>query len=198
MARNTKNLFTQGTQGAVGKEIVFKKINGKTFIAKYPDMTNVQYNNVQKGYQSIFSQAVDFATSILKDPGKLAEYENKIRNNKRTRGRSVYHYALQEFIAKHSKKIPKHVVKALLQQCLDQYILTDRQAVAIKYLISQSTLTNAIYQKLTDVSKPTATRDLQDLTKQGLIAMEGKGAGAKYKLVGIQPEPEDDDDDDEE
>ena len=198
MARNTQNLFTQGSQGAVGKQLVFKKINGKTFMTKYPDMTNVQYNNVQKGYQSIFSQAVASACSVLENPVQFAEYEKKIRNDKSKRGRSVYHYVLQEFIAKHSNKIPKHEVKALLQQCLDQYELTRRQAVAIKYLISQGTLTNAIYQRLTNVSKPTATRDLKELTNQGLIAMEGRGAGAKYKLVGIEPEPEDDDEEEDE
>ncbi len=183
MAQVDDNLFTDGTRGAVGKKVVYKRINGKTFIAKYPDMSDVEYNKTQIGYQDLFDKAVKYAQGVLKDPARKEAYEKKIRSLKRTRGTSVYHAAIKAYMAKYSRKVPKGEVNQALQNCIDKYKLTDPQIKAIKHLISQGKLTNAIYQKLNNVSKPTATRHLQELVKQGVITVQSKGAGAHYSFV---------------
>lgn len=70
-----------------------------------------------------------------------------------------------------------------LQKYLKTYTLTDRQAKGLKYLIAQGKLTNAVYQQLNEVSKATATRDLQDMIVQGAVIVHSRGAGAFYSLV---------------
>jgi len=187
MARSRNNLFTQGTQGAIGKQMVFKNVNGKTIVSKYPDMSQVEYTKEQLKYKAIFAKAVEYARKILKDPVQKAAYEQKIRNDKRKRGNSVYHIALKEFMAMHSRKVDKTTVEQTLRAYLQAYTLTDRQAEAIKYLIKQGKLTNSIYQRINEVSKPTATRDLQTLVQQGvIIASKVKGAGATYSLAPLE------------
>lgn len=81
--------------------------------------------------------------------------------------------------------MPKRELLNILRICKDVYKLTERQEKALKHLIAQKKLTNAIYQQLNNVSKATATRDLQDLVKQNAIAVHGHGAGANYSLVAI-------------
>lgn len=193
MARNSGNLFTSGNQGAVGKQVVFKKINGKTFTTKYPDMSGVVYNKTQKKYQNVFREAVKFAQLIKRDRAKFDEYSKKIRNNKKTRGTSVYSYAIQEFMKRHSRKLPKYEVDKLVGEITGKFTLTERQVKGIRQVVAQGTLTNSVYQRLNKVSKPTATRDLQNLVKMGILTCASKGAGAVYNLVGFAMPADDDD-----
>ncbi|MBO9572848.1 MAG: DeoR family transcriptional regulator, partial [Chitinophagaceae bacterium] len=104
--------------------------------------------------------------------------------------------AIYDFMKKFSKKVPKSEVLSMLQKCRQAYKLTDRQEKAIKHLIAQKNLTNAIFQQLTGVSKPTATRDLQNLVKQGAIILQSHGAGAHYSLVPFENEINEGDEDD--
>ena len=193
MARNSGNLFTSGNRGAVGKQVVFKEINGKTFATKYPDMSGVVYNKTQKKYQNVFKEAVKFARSIKADPAKVDEYHKKIHNNKKSRRTSVYSFAIQEFMKQHSSKVPKYEVQKLLREIAGKFSLTDRQVKGIRQVIAQGSLTNSTYQRLNNISKPTATRDLQALVKMGILSCASKGAGALYSLVGFAI-PNDDDD----
>jgi len=44
-------------------------------------------------------------------------------------------------------------------------------------------ITNSKYQKIMEVSKPTVTRDLQELEAKGLVINKGtKGSSSKYEL----------------
>ena len=183
MARVTNNMLTHGAQGGVGKQFVYKGINGKNFIGKYPDMSQVVYNDAQKEYQNLFGRAAAYASAVTSDPVRTAAYEKLIRADKRKRGTSVYHAALKAFMTKHSHKKAAGLLQRILQQYLGTYPLGTPHAKAIEYLISQGKLSNAIYQQLNRVSKATATRHLQDLVKQGIIRIQGKGAGAIYALV---------------
>lgn len=190
MARVKNNILTTGARGAVGKQVVYKEINGENFIGKYPDMSQVVYNDVQKEYQNLFGQAAVYASAVIKDPIRSAAYEKLIRADKRKRGMSVYHAALQAFMAKYSHKVDTGLLQQILQQYLGTYTLNMHQAKALEYLLAQGKLSNAIYQQLNKVSKATATRYLQDLVKQGIINTEGKGAGAIYTLVNKIQDPE--------
>lgn len=61
--------------------------------------------------------------------------------------------------------------------------LSDRQVKAVLFTKEKGKLTNSDYQKLNDVSRETATRDLKELIDKHLIKPSGqKGAGAFYTL----------------
>ncbi len=61
--------------------------------------------------------------------------------------------------------------------------LNERQRKAIEYLKTNREITNKIYQQICNTTKPTATRDLQELIKKKLISKIGKrGRGVAYKL----------------
>jgi len=71
----------------------------------------------------------------------------------------------------------------LTGQVLAEYGLNDRQLQAIVYLKSNNVITNADYQKAVGCPQRTATRDLNELVKKGLIELGGKGRGASYRLL---------------
>lgn len=71
----------------------------------------------------------------------------------------------------------------LTDQVLVGYGLNDRQLQAIIYLKSNNVITNADYQKAVGCPQRTATRDLNELVKKGLIELGGKGRGASYRLL---------------
>jgi predicted HTH transcriptional regulator len=95
----------------------------------------------------------------------------------------VYHTALADYMALHMpKKSP--VSKKNIAAFLSHPSLNERQKKAVKYLAKRKKISNAIYQKLTSVSKPTATRDLQALVTLKIFSPPAtKGAGAFYTLA---------------
>jgi ATP-dependent DNA helicase RecG len=61
--------------------------------------------------------------------------------------------------------------------------LNERQIKAILYMKEHGNITNAKYQALFSVSKPTATRDLRDLEVRSVVINTGtKGSSSKYEL----------------
>ena len=61
--------------------------------------------------------------------------------------------------------------------------LNERQVKAVLYVVENGSITNSQYQKLTNTSKPTATRDLQELESKGILSNKGiKGSSSKYEL----------------
>jgi ATP-dependent DNA helicase RecG len=61
--------------------------------------------------------------------------------------------------------------------------LNERQVKAVLYVVENGSITNSQYQKLTDTSKPTATRDLQELESKSILINKGtKGSSSKYEL----------------
>lgn len=63
-----------------------------------------------------------------------------------------------------------------------KFIPNERQQKAIEFLQSHVGLTAAQYQNLFDASKATATRDLAELARVGLVVREGHGKGTAYRL----------------
>ena len=62
--------------------------------------------------------------------------------------------------------------------------LNERQIKAVLYAAENGSINNSQYQKLFGVSRNTASNDLTDLVKSGVLVSTGiKGAGASYKLV---------------
>ncbi|HWR32392.1 MAG TPA: ATP-binding protein, partial [Chitinophagaceae bacterium] len=63
--------------------------------------------------------------------------------------------------------------------------LSPRQIKAVLFVKEFGSITNAKYQEINKVSKPTATRDLQELSIKQILENKGKkGAGSVYVLVG--------------
>jgi len=180
MAWVKDNVLMRGHAGRIGTEVVFKIINGKTFSGKYPDRNKVKYSKEQLKVKKIFAEAAKFASDIVNDPVKRRAYKRKDRT-------SVYHSALADFMAaSRPKKAPESKIN--ISTYLKHPSLNERQKKAIKYLAKRKNITNAVYQKLTDVSKATATRDLQSLVKFKIFDRPvTKGAGAVYTLKKLNP-----------
>jgi hypothetical protein len=75
MARSKNNVLTKGLSGMVGKQIVFRTWNGKTFISVAPKKPKKQ-SAVQKENRSKFKRATVYAKSMMKDPIRKAEYKD--------------------------------------------------------------------------------------------------------------------------
>jgi hypothetical protein len=74
MARSNNNILTKGLSGMVGKQIVFRTWNGKTFISVAPKKPKKQ-SAVQKENRSKFKRATIYAKGMMKDPIRKAEYK---------------------------------------------------------------------------------------------------------------------------
>lgn len=65
--------------------------------------------------------------------------------------------------------------------------LNERQVKAVMHLKERGTIGNKEYQELTGASKPTVTRDLDELVERGILVRKGgRGRGTRYALKGSQ------------
>jgi len=71
----------------------------------------------------------------------------------------------------------------LTDEVLKQLDINPRQLQGITYLKQNSFITSADFQKVVGCPPRTATRDLNELSQKGLIELEGKGRGARYRLM---------------
>lgn len=91
MARIKKNVIVSHLQGAIGKQIVYRVRNGKTFASKYPDMSNVKPSRKQLREKGRFAEAVAYAQSINNNPKKKAAY-------KTAPGQTVFNAAIADYM----------------------------------------------------------------------------------------------------
>jgi predicted HTH transcriptional regulator len=76
----------------------------------------------------------------------------------------------------------------LTDEAIKELLLTDRQQEAVRYIKINKKIANADYQKLFSISKPTASRDLEDLVVKGVlqkIGVTGKGTYYVLRLKGL-------------
>lgn len=71
--------------------------------------------------------------------------------------------------------------------CTEEYLrnlgLKERQIKAVMYVKEKGKITNKEYQQLAEVSRITASRELQNIVEKGIFQMLGKvGKGTKYVL----------------
>lgn len=96
MAKTNNPLWT-GMRLAGGKDpdrLIVKRRNGKAFITKCPDMSNVVPSPLQLDEKSRFARAVEYAKSVIADPVQKATY-------KKRPGSSVYHSAIKDYLQSH-------------------------------------------------------------------------------------------------
>jgi ATP-dependent DNA helicase RecG len=91
----------------------------------------------------------------------------------------AYYYDMSGFFVEFRKDIYN-------EEHLKSLNLNNRQVKAVLYIKRQGKITNSEYQKLNNVSKATATRDLTELTeKYNILKRTGEsGAGISYTLMG--------------
>jgi len=94
MARLAADSPLKKMRGHVG-QLVFKQYGDKTIVTRYPDMDGIIPSRIQKHYRSLFKEAVAYAKRINRNPALKAEYLTKV-----SPGKSVYHYAIKEYLKK--------------------------------------------------------------------------------------------------
>ena len=96
MARTSNPLWNgfKLSRGKIAKGFVLKTRMGKTFVSKYPDMSNVVPSELQLKSNSKFVNAIAYARSIVNDPVKKATYKAKP-------GMTVYHSAVKDYLENH-------------------------------------------------------------------------------------------------
>ncbi len=71
----------------------------------------------------------------------------------------------------------------LTDEVLARFQLNERQLLTVSYVKKMGRISNSEYQKLTGVSRPTATRNLDELSKKGVLKKIGTtGKGTHYLL----------------
>jgi hypothetical protein len=175
MASTGNNYVTHGISGAIGKELVFRTIKGKTYACKNPDMSNIIPSKNQTKKREKFGRAVKFAQSIMNDPERAAAYEKKP-------GQRLYHTIITDYMRRPEPGTDeKPGLSEGTKKILAEHSLSDAQISAVAHVGEYGRISNKIYQSINSVSKPTATRHLQELDKLGIIkSNDGKGAGAFY------------------
>lgn len=86
-------------QGKIGTQIVLKQYGDKTVVTAYPDMSQVKPSPLQKDCRSVFKEAIAYAKGICNQPDLKRQYQDKV-----PAGRSVYHFAISEYMAKHKEE----------------------------------------------------------------------------------------------
>lgn len=66
--------------------------------------------------------------------------------------------------------------------------LSERLKLAVAFMKTHGRITSADHQNLTDVSRQTASRDLDELVKKGLSSRHGAKRGVYYVLKGGMPQ----------
>lgn len=98
------NPYLKGMRGSIKKQIVIKQYAHCTVVTKYPDMSRVVLSPLQRKRNALFTDAVKYAQSILKDPEKLKEYKKGLHPGER-----VYNHAIRAYMNAQKVKDQKPV-----------------------------------------------------------------------------------------
>jgi len=94
MAVVKKNLVTDGLSGKLGKNLVFKQRNGKTFVSSSPVPSRTKTEK-QKNHRMRFARAVHYAQKQMADP----VYGEKYRLAAKVKGTLTAHnLAIQDYL----------------------------------------------------------------------------------------------------
>lgn len=173
MGNVTNNLILKGMSGRIGNKL-YRTIKNKTFSGKIPDMSGIIPSTKQKQKRNLFAAAVRYARSVISNPAVNERHKGGLE--------SAYHAAIRQYMDKFSPAaLEKLSLPPGFKTALKDFDLTDQQVLAIAFIYKHKKLTNGDYQKINSVSKPTATRHLQELASRRVIEFNnGRGAGAFY------------------
>ena len=178
MAKIKDNYVIRGISGRIGKLIFKHNKFGTTSVSLPPDRSNVISTKGQKKLRNNFAKAVAYAKSVLKDPVKAEKYE-------KGDSKSLYVRAMKDYLNQHKVAVKKAERLVIGNDYILKHGLNDRQVKALQHIKKNGRISNSDYQRMNHVSKPTATRDLQDLVKKSILSPSGiRGAGAFYEILG--------------
>lgn len=180
MGRVKDNYVVKGASGKIGDTIYKTNKFGETYTCAPPDVSNVVPTKAQNKLRNNFAKAVAYAKSVLNDPAKAELY--KSGDNK-----SVYIKALKDYFQQQKGKKSRADHLIINDDFILKHGLSHRQVKALRFLKNRGRITNSDYQRLNHISKPSSTRDLQDLVKKAIIKPSGiRGAGAFYEIMGSE------------
>lgn len=177
MARIKENVITYGTTGRVNN-VVLKKRGKTQYISSLPDTSKVVATDHQADHRDNFADAVTYALWAKDNPDAAFPFTPK-------KGQSIYNAAISYYRTAHKVVVEAADTRSKFNsKLLKELGLNARQIKALLHLQNKGELTNGIYQRLTGVSKATATRDLQELvSRMFIISSTGtRGAGTSYSL----------------
>jgi hypothetical protein len=96
MAISKNNPLTKGASGMIGKTLVFRSFNGKTYMYNRPSKPKKQ-SPQQKENRTKFSRAVAFAKKMMTDEAKKVEYKAIAKQQKLP---NAYTAAVTEYMRK--------------------------------------------------------------------------------------------------
>lgn len=182
MAIADDNIIVRLLRGKLGKFLVFRVVNGKTVVSKYPDMSRVERSPNQRANNSLFSDAMKHAKRVLNNPQEKASLQKRIKTSAKLKGRNPLNVLVGEFLQEKSENLSNQKATIKLKDYRAKYELSDRQAAALHFLIRTGQINNSTYQEISRVSKPTASRDLANLVEKGIVFCIGKGPSTTYRL----------------
>ena len=93
MAKVTLNPMFQGVNGKSGNLVFRRTRNGKTWLIKLADMSNVEWSDSQQNHRKQFKAANEYARAAMADPQVRAVYEGIAREQ----DRRPYHVAVSDY-----------------------------------------------------------------------------------------------------
>ncbi|MGV3684949.1 MAG: hypothetical protein ACO1NS_04925 [Daejeonella sp.] len=107
MAIQTSALF-KGFSGSVNRRLLYRQCNGITVLSRFPDRSKVVYSVQQKQAQKRFSEAVEFARVIIREPGLKEIYTVKASL---LGFRSAWNVAIAEFMSEEPLGVKRKRIK---------------------------------------------------------------------------------------
>jgi uncharacterized membrane protein len=182
MAIADDNLIVRLLRGKLGKFLVFRVVNGKTVVSKYPDMSKVERSPSQRANNNLFSDAMKHANSVLNNAQEKASLQKRMKSSAKLKDRNPLNVLVGEFMKEKSDLLSNQKATEKLSYYRAKYELSDRQAAVLHFLIRTGQINNSTYQEISRVSKPTASRDLASLVNLGILFCMGKGPSTTYKM----------------
>lgn len=93
MAKSKRNVVTHGLSGLIGDLLVFRQRAGKTIVANRPKPSVKPPTTAMLKVRGMFRKAVIYATNIIQDLTRKAEYEKAAKN-----GQSAFNVAFADYL----------------------------------------------------------------------------------------------------
>jgi hypothetical protein len=103
----TSKIF-EDFRGSVNRHLVFRQCGGKTVVSRFPNRSRVVYSEEQRRAQKRFSEAVEFARVVIKEPGLKNVYSVKAAL---LGFRSAWNLAIAEFMSEKPLGIKKKKIR---------------------------------------------------------------------------------------
>ncbi|ADY53781.1 hypothetical protein Pedsa_3246 [Pseudopedobacter saltans DSM 12145] len=93
MAKSRRNVVTHGLSGLIGDLLVFRQMAGKTVVSNRPKASGKAPTVGMLKVRKLFRKAAIYATNIIKDLTRKAEYEKAAKN-----GQSAFNVAFADYL----------------------------------------------------------------------------------------------------